>query len=222
MVSLSPEVVSLARTMMVDSQLRPNKVTDSKLIEIFGTLPREAFLPAELGARAYTDENVRLANGRALLAPMVLARLVQEAAISAGQKVLIVGAGTGYTAAIVAELGAKVTALESDATLASIARPALAQYARSVSLVAGKLSDGYAANAPYDCILVEGAADFVPDALVAQLAADGRIVLVRHDRGRVGAASVGVRSGSAISFAPKFDCTAPLLPSLSREPAFVF
>lgn len=222
MVALSPEVFFAARTHMVESQLRPNKVTDQRLVEICGALPRESFFPAELAARAYTDENVRLGNGRFALPPMPLVRMIQSLQIEAGEKVLVVGAGNGYGAAVLAKLGAKVIALEPDAALAQLARAGLAAHAPSVTLVAGPLEQGWASGAPYDAIIVEGAADFVPEALVSQLAANGRIALVRHDSVRVGAAAIGVRSANGVSFVPKFDCSAPVLPGLAREAAFVF
>jgi protein-L-isoaspartate(D-aspartate) O-methyltransferase len=222
MVALSPEVFAAARTHMVDSQLRPNKVTDKRLFDICGALPRESFFPAELAARAYTDENIRLGNGRSALAAMPLIRMIQALDIEAGEKALVVGAGNGYGAAVLAKLGAKVTALESDAALGQIARAALAAHAPGVALVSGPLEQGWAANAPYDAIIVEGAADFVPEALVSQLAANGRIALVRHDSVRVGAAAIGVRTADGVSFVPKFDCSTPVLPGLAREAAFVF
>ena len=165
MVALAPEVFAAARTHMVDSQLRPNKVTDKRLFDICSELPRESFFPVELAARAYTDENIRLGNGRSALPPMPLVRMIQALEIEAGEKVLVVGAGNGYGAAVLAKLGAKVTALEPDAALARIARAGLAAQAPSVTLVAGPLEQGWAASAPYDAIIVEGAADFVPEAL---------------------------------------------------------
>ena len=222
MVALSPEVFAQARTMMVDSQLRPNRVNDVKLLGVFGSLPREIFLPAAMAARAYTDENIRMPNGRAMLAPMATARLIQDAGVQPGEKVLVVGSGTGYAAAALAQLGANVTALEEDNGLLQIARLALAQLASKVVQVTGPLAAGWAAKAPYDVILIEGAVDLVPEALANQLSANGRIVLIRHDNDRVGCAAVGTRSAGGIAFVPKFDCSAPLLPGLAREAAFVF
>jgi len=222
MVALSPEIFAQARTMMVDSQLRPNRVNDARLLGIFSSLPREIFLPADMAARAYTDENIRLPNGRAMLAPMVVARMIQDAGVQPGEKVLVVGSGTGYGAAALAKIGADVTALEQDSGLIQISRLALAQLASSVTQVVGPLAAGWAAKAPYDAIIIEGAVDLVPEALVSQLAANGRIVLIRHDNDRVGSAAVGTRSAGGVSFVPKFDCSAPLLPGLAREAAFVF
>ncbi len=212
-----------ARTMMVDSQVRPNKVTDSRVIAAMRALPREAFLPGAQQARAYADDNVKLANGRVLPAPMVVARMVQFSLIEGCAKVLVVGAGTGYAAALLAACGAAVTAVEDDPGLLAIARPALAAYAPRVSLVEGPIAAGSAAGVPYDCIFVDGAAEQFPPALLNQLASDGVVVMVRCDAGgRMGQAVLGRKASAGISFVPVFDCALPPLPALRRAPAFVF
>jgi protein-L-isoaspartate(D-aspartate) O-methyltransferase len=211
-----------ARKMMVDSQLRPNKVMDDRLIAAFSALPREAFLPASLSARAYADENIRLGQGRVMLAPMALARLLQESNIGTKERVLVVGAGTGYGAAVVAATGADVTALESDSDLLSIARPALAFYAPRVVVAQGSLVAGWSANAPYDLILIEGAVAELPKALEAQLADQGRIMMVQDRGPRIGVAVIGVKTSSGVSFISKFDCVASVLPGFAKEAAFTF
>ncbi len=216
MINGQSPVFDTARKMMVDSQLRPNKVTDDRLIGAFSMLTRETFLPAALASRAYADENIRLGNGRVMLAPMALARLVQEADITAGMTVLLVGAGTGYSAAILTSTGAKITALESDADLARTAQT------NGVSLVHGALAEGWSANAPYDRIIIEGAVTNLPETLAAQLAEGGRIVMVQDRGPRIGVAVVGVKTAAGISFAPKFDCVASVLPGFAKEAAFVF
>lgn len=209
-----------ARKMMVDSQLRPNKVSDAALLAAFRRLPREAFLPADLVARDYADEAVRLPGGRAMLQPMVLARLIQAADIVAGERVLVVGAGTGYGTAVIAASGAHVVAVEQDAALLEILRPALATHAPGVQVIAGKLAEGYAASAPYDCIFIEGAAEQIPPGLAAQLAASGRVAAIRHQAGPVWQGAIGRLSGDALSFQALFDCSAQLLPGLERHKSF--
>ena len=121
---------------MVDSQIRPNKVSDPRVLAAMRHIPRERFLPSRLAVLAYADEDVPLGNGRALMEPMVLARLVQLAAPTAGEKALVVAAGTGYGSALLAACGAQVTALEEDEALLAIAGPALADIAPAVALAA--------------------------------------------------------------------------------------
>jgi len=211
-----------ARKKMVDSQLRPNKVTDPRLIAAMRSVPREDFLPEALQARAYADEPVLLGGGRALPEPMVLARLIQLADLQPGEHVLVVGAGTGYSAAVLDACGAKVTALEDDPALLAIARPALAALAPSVNLVAGALAQGCPTSGPYDCIFIDGAVEELPPALAAQLRPSGRLVMVRAASERVGQAVIGRLSHSALAFQPAFDCAAPKLPAFRKAAAFVF
>jgi protein-L-isoaspartate(D-aspartate) O-methyltransferase len=216
-----------ARAMMVDSQVRPNKVTDPRILAAMRRLPREAFVPAQVASRAYADEDVPLGNGRYLTEPMVIARLVQAASVRAGERALVVAAGTGYGAALLAECGATVTAQEQDEALLAIARAALAASGVAVSLVSARPERGWNAAAPYDLMLIEGAVEEVPPALIDQLRAPagnrvgGRLLVVRHAAG-VGQAMLGERVGDALSLQPLFDCAIPLLPALRAAPGFVF
>ncbi len=146
-----------ARNRMVDSQVRPNKVTDPRILAAMRHLPRERFIPPDLAALAYADADVPLGAGRVLIEPMVIARLLQLAAVAVGERTLVVGAGTGYGAAVLAACGARVTALEESAPLLAIARSILAELAPGVSLVSGPLAAGWPPGAPYDVILIEGA-----------------------------------------------------------------
>lgn len=223
------------RSTMVDSQLRPNKVSDGRVLGAMRTLPRERFLPPGLAALAYADEDVPLPGGRCLIAPMVLARLVQLADPAPGERVLLVGAGTGYGTAVLAACGAATIALEENEDLLRIARVVLPQetsqlpapgVARpAVQLVSGPLAAGWPAGAPYDLVLIEGGFEQLPDALAGQVAPNGgRLVGVRVVTGRVGQAVVGERTGAGapISLRPVFDCATPVLPGLRRIPGFVF
>ncbi len=214
-----------ARSRMVDCQLRPNKVSDSRILGAMRTLPRERFLPTASAALAYADAAVPLAGGRCLMEPMVLARLVQLADPRPGERVLVVGAGTGYGAAVLAACGASVVALEEAEDLLGIARSVVAQLAPGVQLVAGPLVSGWRAGAPYDLMFIEGGFEQLPTAIAAQLrAAGGRLVGVRVMAGRIGQAVLGERAGEApaISLVPAFDCATPVLPGLEREAGFVF
>jgi len=210
---------------MVDCQLRPNKVSDSRILGAMRTLPRERFLPPALAALAYADADVPLAGGRCLMAPMALARLVQLADPQPGERVLTVGAGTGYGAAVLAACGASVVALEEAEDLLHIARAVAGEFAPGVQLVAGPLAAGWRAGAPYDLVFIEGGFAQLPVAIAEQVRANGgRLVGVRVMAGRIGQAVLGERAGitPAISLRPAFDCATPALPGLRREPGFVF
>jgi len=213
-----------ARALMVDGQVRPNKVNDPRIIAAMRDLPRERFVPPARAPLAYSDEDVPLGGGRYLIEPMVIGRMVQIAAVKAGDRVLVVGAGTGYGAALLAACGATVTALEQDSALLAIARAVLPGLAPSVSLVEGKLAEGWQAGAPYDAILIEGAVPEIPAALPAQLRAEGgRLVAVLQPGARVGQAVLASSAGGGrLNPQPIFDCAVPLLPMLQREPGFVF
>jgi protein-L-isoaspartate(D-aspartate) O-methyltransferase len=149
--------------------------------------------------------------------------MVQISGLAHGARTLVVGAGGGYGAALLASCGADVTAVEDNAGVLAIARRALAAHAPGVVVVDGPIAEGASARAPYDCIFIEGAVESLPDTLVAQLAADGVIVMVRCEPGvRMGQAVLGRKSSGAVSFVPVFDCALPPLPALRRAPAFVF
>ncbi len=215
-----------ARQLMVDGQVRPNRVYDRRILNAMRALPRERFLPPALAARAYTDEDVPLGNGRFLTEPMVIARLVQLAEIRDGEHALVVAAGTGYAAALVAACGARVVALEESPDLLALGRAVLPACAPGVDLVAGPLAQGWAAGAPYDVILIDGAVEEVPDAILRQLRptathGGGRLVTARRSGG-VEQGVLGEMVGGALRFAAAFDCATPVLPAFRRVPGFVF
>ncbi len=212
-----------ARTRMVDSQIRPNKVTDPRIIAAMRRLPRERFVPSHLAALAYADEDVPLGEGRVLMEPAVIARLVQLTAILAGERALVVAAGTGYGAALLAACGARVTALEETPSLQAIARIVLAELAPSVSLVAGSLAYGWPSGAPYDVILIEGAVRDIPPAIGEQLHQhSGRLVAVRTGSAGICQAVLAEATPAGLRSQPMFDCATPPIPSLVPAPGFVF
>jgi len=211
-----------ARQHMIDSQIRTNKVTDTRIIEAFNTLPRERFLPADKRAVAYADDDLALGGGRYLMEPMVLARLVQVAQIQPSDMVLVVGAATGYSAAVVSRLAATVAALESDAAFIHQAQQLLGALSiDNVLLLEGRLADGYPKHAPYDAILFDGAIEVLPQAIVDQLAEGGRLVGVMLDGG-VSRAVLVTKSGGHVSQRRLFDAAIKPLPGFSRSPGFVF
>jgi protein-L-isoaspartate(D-aspartate) O-methyltransferase len=211
-----------ARRHMVDSQIRTCDVTDLGLQEAMLTLPRERFLPQSLAPLAYLDKDIPLGNGRALLKPMMLAKLIQAARVRREDRVLDVGCGTGYSAAVLARLAGSVIALEEDAGLARQAKEALAATgAAQVEVIVGPLTAGWAAGAPYDLILLDGAAEIVPEALGRQLKPDGRLAGV-YGRSPAGKGMIyRVIEGQLVG-RPVFEAAARVLPGFVAPPAFVF
>jgi len=211
-----------ARRMMVDCQLRPSDVTDREVLDAMLEIPRERFVPAALASVAYLDRDLPVDPKRALLKPMVMARMIQAADIRTRDRVLDVACGTGYSSAILARLAAAVTALDDDAERSHRCGDTLAQLgAGKVTAVCGPLDAGWPAGAPYDVILVNGACETEPRGLIGQLGEGGRLVAVmgtgpdgkatlfRKDRGEVGSRTL-------------FDAAAPALPVFAKAPAFVF
>jgi protein-L-isoaspartate(D-aspartate) O-methyltransferase len=213
-----------ARRFMVDGQIRTNKVTDERLIEALSDLPRERFAPGAQRSRAYIDDDLPLGNDRFMMEPMVLARLVQALHVQPGQRVLVVGANTGYGAALLASLGASVTALESDSNLAELARAALAGSGAAVTVVTGPLQEGHAVGGPYDAILIEGAVEEISARLIDQLKLNGRLATVQRDAvGGVGRAMLLTRADKAAAGTRVlFDANTPLLPGFARARTFAF
>lgn len=211
-----------ARLNMVDGQVRPADVTNPELIAALLDLPRERFLPAGLEAQAYLDGEIEFAPGRALPRPLVLARLIQSARVTRRDRVLDVGCGLGYSSALLARLAGSVVALEENATLARQAKEALAANdASDVEVVCGPLAEGWAAAAPYDLILLNGATEVAPDTLGRQLKPDGRL-LCMFGRGPVTKGTIFRPAEGQLVGRSIFDAGAPLLPGFAAPPAFVF
>ncbi|WP_428487920.1 protein-L-isoaspartate O-methyltransferase family protein [Rhodopila sp.] len=217
------EMFAASRACMVNSQIRPNKVNDSRILTAMRRIPREAFLPVPVVPLAYLDEDIPLGNGRFMMEPMVLARLLQAALLQENERVLVVGAGPGYGAAVLAHCGCRVTALEEEPALIALARAVLPAEAPGVTLVTGPLAGGWPANAPYDVILIEGAVPEIPTALIGQLHGEnGRILAVICGEGRTTQAVIGEVSPAGLGTCPIFDCGTPAIPSLRRAPVFEF
>ncbi len=211
-----------ARRLMVEGQVRTADVTDADLLEAMQTLPRERFLPASLAPLAYMDSDIPLPNGRALLKPMVLAKLIQAARVSRADRVLDVGCATGYSSAVLAALAGSVVALEEDVDLARQARESLAAVgAAAVEVVIGPLTAGWASGGPYDVILLNGATEIAPDTLGRQLKPDGRLVGV-HGRSPASKAMICHFIEGHMIGRPIFDAAARLLPGFVAPPEFVF
>jgi len=212
---------AVARQHMVDSQVRTNKVTDERLIEAIRSLPRERFVPDRARARAYLDDDVEIAPGRYLMESMVTARLIQAADAKPDDMALVVGAGTGYAAALLARLVNTVVALESEHALAQRASAVLAELAIDNAVVMeGALNAGCGKHAPYNVLYLDGSVEQVPPALTSQLADGGRMVGVQLDRG-VGRATLWIKSGNALSHRVLFDANVAPLPGFAAPAHFV-
>lgn len=209
---------AIQRKTMVDNQIRTVDVTDHAVLDAFLAVGREAFVPAGKQALAYIDQNIEVAPGRYVMQPAPLARLVQLAAPAAGEKVLIVGGNTGYSAAIVAELAGSVVVLEEDAGLAALAETALAGVSKA-TVVRGPLVAGAPAQAPFDLILFDGSIEVLPEVFTEQTAEGGRIVAV-EGRGQAGRAVVSFKAGGTLSARTAFNLPALPLPGFARVAEF--
>jgi protein-L-isoaspartate(D-aspartate) O-methyltransferase len=214
------------RLKMVDGQLRTTDVTQAALLDAMLSVPRELFVPEGRRTLAYIDEDI-LVNGdgaapRFLMEPSPFARLVQLARIAPDDFVLDVGCATGYSAAVLSRLASSVVALESEPGLADAAGSTLSQLGYdNVAVVQGPLEAGYQSEAPYDVIVIEGAVELVPEALLAQLKEGGRLVAV-VGTSNAGAARLYVREGDNISGRRAFNAAVKALPGFERAEQFQF
>ena len=208
------------RHAMVASQLRTNAVDDPRVVAAMAMVPREDYLPAASASLAYRDTAIPLGGGRMLNVPMATGRLLARAGLRADDRVLLVGAAGGYAAAVLARIVSQVTAVESDPALAEQARRALAGLSR-VRVVEGALAAGDSGGAPYDLLMIDGAIEHLPDALVAQVAAGGRVVAGLDDSGVTRLAS-GRRTAGGFALEPFADSDCVVLPGFARPRGFRF
>ncbi|MGI4876178.1 MAG: protein-L-isoaspartate O-methyltransferase family protein [Janthinobacterium lividum] len=204
------------RTAMVDSQLRTTGVNDPSVLAAIRAVPRERFVPAARAAQAYADAAVELVPGRWLIEPMVFGLLVTNAHVEPGDRVLVVGAGSGYSAAVIGQLTPHVTALEQDPALAALAR------ANGIAVVEGPLVDGWPAAAPYDVLFCDGAVAELPPALLAQASDGARLAAVVVGPDGVGRATVGRVFGGRFTGTGFIETGAAMLPGFGRAAGFVF
>lgn len=208
------------RTMMVDTQVRTNDVTKYNVIAAMLEVPREQFVPDSRRDVAYIGENVELARGRVLLEPRTIAKMIDALDIQPAELVLNIGAGYGYSAAVLGRLAQAVVAVEEDPDMAAEATRRLAATgADNVAVVQGPLAAGHPAEAPYDAILIEGGIEEMPDALGAQLAEGGRIMALFHE-GELGVVRIGTKLDGAITWRYAFNAGAPVLPGFARRAEF--
>jgi protein-L-isoaspartate(D-aspartate) O-methyltransferase len=210
------------RTAMVDTQIRPSDVTRFPIIDAFLRIPRERFVPDALREAAYAGDDLPLGEGRVILAPRTLAKMIEAIAPQRGDLVLDVGCGTGYAAAVLSRLAEAVVALEEDAELAAEAQAALAETASDNAVVVeGALAEGAARHGPYDAIIVEGAVERMPEALTDQLKEGGRIAAIFMED-RLGVVRLGSRWDGAVHWRHSFNAAAPVLSGFHKPTVFQF
>jgi protein-L-isoaspartate(D-aspartate) O-methyltransferase len=205
-----------ARRAMVDSQLRPQAVTDPLVVAAMASVPREAFVPSSSAAIAYIDRVVPLVNGRGLSPGASLGRMLTELRCRAGERALVVGAGSGYSSAVLAEMGLDVVAVESDLALFDQLRAV-----EGITALTGPLEEGAADRGPFDIILVDGQVEQLPDSLVDQLKAGGRLAAGLLEGG-VPRLVVGTRSVHGFGLKSVADASMAPLPGFARPAVFTF
>lgn len=208
-----------SRKAMVESQLRPSGVNDIRVIAAMATIRREDFVPSDRVAVAYSDRPIPISEGREMNAPVITGRLLTELQIAPDDRALLIGAGSGYVAALLSRLVADLVAVEDDPCLFAMARDALAT--TDGDLVEAPLAEGHAAGAPYNVILIDGAIEHIPDVLIAQMADGGRLATGLVEDG-VCRLVIGRRSGSGFGVRAFEDGDAARLPGFAKPRSFVF
>jgi protein-L-isoaspartate(D-aspartate) O-methyltransferase len=212
-----------AREIMVDSQIRPNDVTDPRIVSAFLRTPREVFVPNSRKGVAYSELEIETSPGRALWTPRDTAKLIKLADFRPADLVLVIGAGAGYEAALISHLADTVIALEETAQLVD----AMSQRFAAVGVdraapVEGPLAKGLPEQAPFDVIYVAGMIETVPEAWAAQLREGGRLVAVIADAGGVGRGKVFTKAAETLASREGFDAYPPRFKAFDRKPSFSF
>jgi protein-L-isoaspartate(D-aspartate) O-methyltransferase len=215
---------SAARHNMIENQIRANKVTDPRILDAFDLVPRERFAPRALEGIAYADEDLHIGDGRYLVEPMILARLLQDALPEESDIALDIGCCTGYSTAILSRLVSTVVAVEENQDLVDAGNKNLADLEfDNAAVVKGSLGEGFAKQQPFSLILIAGGVEHVPDALLDQLTESGRLVTVLYDgAGSVGRAVSIEKTRVGVSRRVIFDAGTPLLPGFKKYAGFVF
>jgi protein-L-isoaspartate(D-aspartate) O-methyltransferase len=208
------------RTMMVDTQVRPADVTKFPIIDAMLSVPREAFVPRALREAAYVGENVDLGGGRVVLEPRTLAKMLDALDIRGDELVLDIGSALGYSSAVIARMAEAVVAVEEDEAHGAEAQSLLLEHgADNVVVHSAPLADGAAEYGPYDAIVIQGAVEQVPAALLDQLKDGGRIACLFIE-GALGAVRIGYKSGGRMTWRFAFNAGAPVLPGFRKKAAF--
>lgn len=204
-----------ARASMVDTQLRPEGVNYPPVSEAMAAVPREEFVADDARPLAYIDRAVPMGAGRLMSGPVVLGKLLTEMVPLPGERALVVGCGSGYSVAVLKQIGLEVVGVE--------ASPELVRRARDlgIDVVEGSLEEGWRRGAPYDLILIDGAIEYIPDAIVGQLSEHGRLGTALVDQG-IARLVVGRRAGDGFGLHSMADAGAAKLPGFTRPRTFTF
>lgn len=204
-----------ARAAMVDTQLRPQGVNYPPVVEAMARVARERFVAEDVRPLAYIDRTIPIGDGRMMSAPAVTGLLLSETTPLPGERALVVGCGTGYSAAVLAAMGLDVVGLECSSKLAAIAR------GNGIQVAEGPLDAGWKKGAPYSLILIDGAVEHIPEAIIAQLTPHGRLGAAILDRG-VSRLAIGRRAGKGFGVHTVADASAPPLPGFAKPRTFTF
>ncbi|MFZ7094043.1 protein-L-isoaspartate O-methyltransferase family protein [Primorskyibacter sp. 2E233] len=208
------------RRMMVDTQVRPSDVTEFPIIDAMLNIPREVFVPRERIEAAYADTHVELGAGRVVLEPRVFGKMLDALNLSNSDFVLDLGAGLGYSSAVIARIAEAVVAVEDDEDRAAEAQALLTEHhADNVILHVGPLEQGAAEHGPYDAIIVEGGVETLPEGLTDQLKDGGRIAVIFMENA-LGTVRIGHKVDGAVNWRFAFNGTAPVLPGFEKKAAF--
>jgi len=221
---------ALMRNNMMLGQLHTNDIADKRILDVMTEIPREPFLPESLRGAAYVDEDLAVGNGRYLMEPLTFAKLLDLAQITPNCRVLNIGCLSGYSAVILSKLASHVVAIDSDETAATQAHDHMKRLNISNVNVqhVNNMADGYALSAPYNAIVIQGAINFISEALGSQLAVGGRLVAVRNiahrpdSKSGLGKGLLVTRLDHKLQYREHFDASCPILSGFEQEAGFIF
>jgi len=224
-----PASAAMRNNMML-GQLLTNDINDKRILAAMGEIPREPFLPEALRGAAYVDEDLNVGGGRYLMEPLTFAKLLDLAEITPECRALVIGSGSGYAAAVVGKLAGQVTAVDSDESQLQHAYDNMVRlHIANVNVkYVPNMADGFAANAPYNVIVIQGAVTFIPKLLAEQLAVGGRLVTVLNvasrpeSRSGLGKGLLITRQDHTLQYREHFDASCPVLPGFEHATGFRF
>ena len=205
---------------MVDTQVRPSDVTKFPIIEAMLSVPREQYVPEALREAAYVGENLEIGEGRVVLEPRTLAKMLDALEIEPTHVALDVGCGLGYSTALLAQMCEFVVGLEDETTRAEEAQAILSEQGiDNAAVMQGALAEGATKSGPYDIVLIQGAVEQVPDAILEGMREGGRIACIFAE-GALGVVRIGCKIDGVVNWRYAFNASAPVLPEFHKQVAF--